>query len=248
MENILDNIRPEIIKHLVNSFNTKDFIADILYSGGIHNSRYKNAIGMFAWNKPYCEISKMESIFDDVMVFSANINAWDFPLVYDTRTQIVFLLMGENNLNQKRKQKVSEEHPPHYSKILCEINQPYSNQVPLFNEETEKPSNILCKFTSDDRIKNLPQDIKLVIVSSQKISGELLKVTGALFDKNLLLINDEVDWSSYIDNDYSSSNIVDENTEKRIIETNANTLIMNTMKESLISIKQNIDQNTINEI
>ena len=173
MENILDNIRPEIIKHLVNSFNTKDFIADILYSGGIRNSRYKNAIGMFAWNKPYCEISKMESIFDDVMVFSANINAWDFPLVYDTRTQIVFLLMGENNLNQKRKQKVSEEHPPHYSKILCEINQPYSNQVPLFNEETEKPSNILSKFTSDDRIKNLPQDIKLVPVSSQKISGEL---------------------------------------------------------------------------
>lgn len=248
MENILDDIRPEIIKHLVNSFNTKDFIADILYSGGIHNSRYQNAKGMFAWNKPYSEIDKMEQIFDDVIVFPANINAWDFPLVYDSKTQIVFLLMSENNLNQKRKQKVSEEHPPHYSKILCEINQPYSNQVPLFDEVAKNPINILSKFTSDGRINNLPQDIKIAIVSSQKIQGELLKVTGALFDKNLLLINDEVDWSSYIDNDYNSNSIVDENIEKQINETNANTLIMNTMKESLISIKENINQNTINEI
>ncbi len=181
MDNTLKNIRPEIIKHMVNSFNTKEFIADVLFLSGIQNSQYQNATGMFAWNKPYNEIGKMEQMFDDVFVFPANINAWNFPLVYDKRTQTIFILMSENNFNRKRKQKVFDEQTTHYSKILSEINQPHSNQIPLFECEPKNPINIIRKFTSDVRIHELPQNIKLVIVSSQKIQGELVKVTGVLY-------------------------------------------------------------------
>lgn len=155
--------------------------------------------------------------------------------------------MSENNLHQKRKQRDINEKT-HYSKILSAINQPYSNQMPFLPYDSEKPLNIIKKFTSDERIKNLPQDIKLVIVSSQKIQGELLKVSGALYDKNLLLIDDEVDWSSFIDTDYSSNNIIDTNIEAQITETNANTLILNTMKENLVTLKQNNDKESVHGI
>ena len=238
MNNTLESIRPEIIKHMVNSFNTKEFISDVLFSSGIQNSPYQNAKGMFAWNKPYNEIGKMEQMFDDVLVFTASINAWNFPLGYDKRTQIMFILMSENNLNQKRKQKVSDEHATHYSKVLSEINQPHSNQVPLFKCEPKNPISVLKKFTSDARINELPQDIKLAIISSQKIQGELLKVSGALYDKNLLLIDNELDWSSYIDTDYNTYDIIDTRIENQISEANANTLIFNEMKEDLVSLKQ----------
>ena len=192
---------------------------------------------MFAWNKPYEEMAKMEKLFDDILVFPSNINAWTFPLVYDVQTQSIFLAMSEGNVNQKRKQKVSEEHPPHYSKILCEINQPYSNQVSLFEQQTQNPVNILKRFTSDPRINELPQDIKLVIVSGHTIQGELVKVSGALFDKNLQLIDNEVDWSSYIDTSYDSNSILNDKAEEQISKTNTNTEIMNTLKENLVSIK-----------
>lgn len=248
MNSTLENIRPEIIRHMVNSFNTKGFITDALFSSGIQNSPYQNAAGMFAWNKPYNEIGKMEQMFDDILVFPASINAWNFPLVYDKQTQIMFILMSENNLNQKRKQKVIDEHTIHYSKVLSEINQPYSNQVPLFKYESKNPIGIIKKFSSDARIQELPQDIKLAIISSQKIQGDLLKVLGALYDKNLLLIGEEADWSSFIDTDYDSNSLAASKIEKQITEANANTLIMNTVKENLVTLKRNTNKGVVNGI
>jgi hypothetical protein len=248
MNDILEEIRPEIIRHMVNSFNTKEFITDVLYSSGIQNSSYKNAVGMFAWNKPYSEIEKMEQLFDDILVFPASTNAWNFPLVYDKKTQIIFMLMSENNLNQRRKQKVTEEHSIHYSKILSGINQLYSNQIPLFRRKTKNPISILKQFSSDERIQELPEDIKLVIVSSQKIQGDLLKVSGALYDKNLLLIDKEADWSSFIDTDYDSNGLTTSKTQTQIAETNANTSMINTMKENLVTLKQNTNKEIVNGI
>lgn len=246
MNNTLENIRPEIIKYMVNSFNTKEFISDVLFFSGIQNSPYQNATGMFAWNKPYNEIGKMEQIFEDILVFPASINAWNFPLVYDKRTQIMFILMSENNLNQKRKQKVTDEHTTHYSKILSEINQTYSIQIPLIKYEPKNPINIIKKFTTDARIHELPQDIKLVIISSQKIQGELLKVSGALYDKDLILIDNEVDWSSLIDTNYDANSSVISRLENQVTDINANTLVMNMMKEDLVTLKQNTNNDIVN--
>lgn len=247
MSDNLKQVRLEIIKHIVNSFHIKEFIADTLYATGLKDSKFQNAKGMFAWNKPYSEVEKMEQIFDGIIVFHANTNAWKFPLIYDEKTQIIFLLMSENNLNQKRKQKITEINPPHYSKILSEINQPYSNQISLLPKEVTNPIPILNKFITDERINTLPEGLKLAIVSCQHLQGDLLKVTCALFDKNLLLIDNEVDWSSYIDLNYDSDNITTK-LEQKIQDVNANTLVMNTLKENLISLKQDVKINTTTEI
>lgn len=247
MTNNLNDVRPEVIRHIVNSFNTKDFVSDILFTGGLQNSRYQNAKGMFAWNKPYTELEKMEQLFNNIIVFPASVNSWDFPLVYDEETQIVFLLMSENNLNQRRKQKITEEQPPHYSKVLSEINQILSNQLTFLKVEPKNPIEILSQYTDDNRIKQLSQNIKLAIVTCQTIHGDVFSVTVALYDKALMLIDDAIDWSSYIDTSYDSDSIIDAKTEKQIEETNANIILMREKQENLLSFKQEFENESIGD-
>ena len=254
MENIITKtINPEFKKLVARSFNVNGFIDSIKREWNIE--KYNNGTKIFEWMLRYESIHKIEDYIDSIKSYTITSGGWNLPLLIDSQSNIAFIFMKEANLNQKRKEINSSNKkfqrnqtwkPPHYAVRLSKLNKDIAKQLSLDIEEEKTSYEILKAICSEIDEKDVPADLKLMIVTFKTMGDELVKITGGYYDNNLMEIDSE-DWSQYISNDYSA--LLDTMLNKaKIDEINNKILDIENAKDDLTEfIDDEDEQNNKNE-
>lgn len=242
MDNILGSVRDEIKAEVGKALNIKGFISDILEDYGIEN--YDNASKMFEWAPRYENLHNIESL-DSLKSFKVHSGAWKFPIVIDYKSDIAFTFMKESNLSQKRKE--TKKTPPHYSKRLSMLNKPIFIQKSLNLLEQKTSYDILKEICPSIPIEDIPENLRMAIITFDSRGDEVIKITAGVYDNNLNAIDIE-DWSQYIVTDYLEPN----NKKQQLLETvnaiNNNVVGFEQRKEDLIEFIDNKNDSSIEKI
>ncbi len=231
-------IIPEFKELVAKSFNVAGFIDSIKREYGVEH--YNNGALMFEWMLRYHNLHKIQDYIEHIKSYTISSGVWDIPLLIDTKTKIAFIFVKEANLNQKRKEinssnilskKLSNPKPPHYAVRLSKLNRSIANQLSLDIFEEKTPYEILREICPSIVETDVPEDLKLMIVTFKNDKTALTKITAGFYDQRLMKIYEE-DWSEYIDNNYSS--ILDNPyTKDKITEINNKIIDLENKKDDL---------------
>lgn len=208
--NMTDKINSEFKTLVARSFNVAGFIDNIKREWEIQH--YNNGAKIFEWILRYESIHKIEEYVDDVKSYTITSGGWNFPLLINRNAKLAFIFMKESNLTLKRNEinsakkkshTIQSTKPPHYAVRLSKLNKEIATQLSLDLEESKTPYEIIKAVCPNINEHDVPDDLKLMIVTFETSGDDLIKITSGFYDQNLLEIDSE-DWSQFINSDYST--------------------------------------------
>lgn len=240
MKNIMTGKIDSEFKTLVaKAFYVAGFIDNIKREWEIQH--YNNGAKIFEWMLRYESIHKIEEYVDSVKSYTITSGGWNLPLLINRDAKIAFIFMKESNLNQKRNEinsakkksrAVQSTKPPHYAVRLSKLNKEIATQLSFDLEESKTPYEIIKTVCPNINEFDVPDDLKLMIITFKTSGDELIKITAGFYDQNLFGIDAE-DWSQFINSDYST-----------ILDTKFNKEKIQELNNKIKDIEQSMDDLT----